>query len=275
MAGLLVDVYGLNELPPPLSSPSAPLTCLWLLHPRKRSRSYMNDFARRVIDAWHQTDLHVSRKRHLLAFAFDMPNHGSRQICSTGNLTWGEGNPAHGIDMAGLIESAAADVSLLMGLVGGYLGRAATLMTDRHRHCPLDTPTPLLGSPYFPPDLVSTLQSHDPKSIVFGATSAQPPPTPLPQAEQARLRNILDARVRGKKVLACSGGKDELVPYARSAPLKDAVRPGGWYEDGGFVLEDKVYADVKHEFSAGMVTDAVGFLVKLVAEGPRRVRATT
>ncbi|KAG5979442.1 hypothetical protein E4U55_005155 [Claviceps digitariae] len=323
MAGLLVDIYGLDELPPAIPSPSCtatpntPLTCLWLLHPRSRSRAFMRDIARRAVHAWHQTDQHLSRRRSLIALAFDMPNHGSRQICQTTNLSWDRGNLTHAIDMAGLIGTAAAEVSVLMGIVGGYLGRGpdvdahvclgwslgghaawwslfgeermdggvvmvgcadfVSLMSNRHKHCPLDTPKPFLGSYYFPPDLLTTVQSHDPKSILFGATST--PPSSVPSGEQARLRKILDARVRGKKVLVCSGGDDQLVPYALSAPLlallKDAAKPGGWYEDGEFVLEDKVYSGLGHALSAEMVTDAVGFLVKLVAKGPRRANART
>ncbi|KAG5996749.1 hypothetical protein E4U54_002515 [Claviceps lovelessii] len=320
MAGLLVDVYGLSELPPPVASPSCsssqiiPLTCLWLLHPRTRSRSSMQDIARRAVHAWHQTDLHASRRRGLIALAFDMPNHGSRQVCQASNLAWEQGNLSHAIDMAGLVRGAASDVSLLMGLVGGYLGRGAdvdahvclgwslgghaawwslfgeermdggvvvvgcadfvSLMTNRHKQCPLDTPTPFVGSHYFPPDLLSTVRSHDPKAILFGTTSVPPPSTAPSAAEQARLRDILDARVRGKKILACSGSDDHLVPYQRSAPLmallKHATAPGGWYQDGGVVLEDRVYEGVGHAFSADMVSHAVEFLVKVVAEGPRR-----
>lgn len=147
------------------------------------------------------------------------------------------------------------------------------LMTERHKESPLPTPSPFLGSVYFPSDLVTEIQKVDPKARLFGATAAPPPSPPLPASEQARLRDLLDAKVRGKKVLVCSGGDDKLVPYARSAPLlavlKDAVRPGGWYEDGGFVLEDRVYEGVGHKFSEDMVRDSVKFLVRIVSEGPR------
>ncbi|KAG6188086.1 hypothetical protein E4U27_007545 [Claviceps purpurea] len=311
MAGLLVDIYGLDQVP--LPSRPCPLTCLWLLHPRLRSRSSMQDIAERTLAAWHQTYQYGARRRSLIALAFDMPNHGSRKVCETSNLDWEEGNLSHARDMVNAVGGGAATMSLLMGLVGFYTGRTAeidahvclgwslgghtawwslfgeprldgavvvvgcadyiSLMTERHKESPLPTPSPFLGSVYFPSDLVTEIQKVDPKARLFGATAAPPPSPPLPASEQARLRDLLDAKVRGKKVLVCSGGDDKLVPYARSAPLlavlKDAVRPGGWYEDGGFVLEDRVYEGVGHKFSEDMVRDSVKFLVRIVSEGPR------
>lgn len=149
------------------------------------------------------------------------------------------------------------------------------LMGNRAKRSNLDTgDSPLLGSKFFPTDLLATCQSHDPKSILFGANGSPPPKLPLSSSEQARLRDIFDSRIRGKKLLACSGGDDKLVPYSRSKPLltvlKDAV--DGWYKDGQVVLDDRVYAGVGHKFSADMVRDAIGFLVDAVAEGPRRKR---
>ncbi|KAG6142619.1 hypothetical protein E4U38_005202 [Claviceps purpurea] len=311
MAGLLVDIYGLDQVPPP--SRPCPLTCLWLLHPRLRSRSSMQDIAERTLAAWHETYQDGARRRSLIALAFDMPNHGSHKVCETSNLDWEEGNLSHARDMVNAVGGGAATMSLLMGLVGFYTGRTAeidahvclgwslgghtawwslfgeprldgavvvvgcadyiSLMTERHKESPLPTPSPFLGSVYFPSDLVTEIQKVDPKARLFGATAAPPPSPPLPASEQDRLRDLLDAKVRGKKVLVCSGGDDKLVPYARSAPLlavlKDAVRPGGWYEDGGFVLEDRVYEGVGHKFSEDMVRDSVKFLVRIVSEGPR------
>lgn len=61
------------------------------------------------------------------------------------------------------------------------------------------------------------------------------------------------------------------MPYAASqaliAVLRDAAE--GWYEDGGLVLEDRVYDGVGHRFSKDMVEDAVRFLVDAVAEGAK------
>ncbi|GJN67898.1 hypothetical protein PLICBS_001940 [Purpureocillium lilacinum] len=286
MAGLLVDVYGLDELPADMS---APVTCLWLLHPRTRTRARMADIAKRAVHAWNSSQQRLQQQqsqqqdaasgpgngasntttaRGLIALAFDMPNHGSRLVSEAANAAWAGGNAQHAVDMAGVVRGGAADVSALMDLVG--------LLTDRATKANLDTgSSPLLGSKYLPPSLIESLWRHDPRGILFGnATSLTPTPVPSPplsQAEQERLRPLLDRHLRGKKLLLCSGGADELVPHARTAPLAgllaDAAR--GWYADGGLEVADRVYEGVGHHFSEGMVRDAVEFLVRVVGEGPR------
>lgn len=116
MAGLLVDVYGLDTLPP-----SVPVTALWLLHARTWERSRMYDIASRVIDAWNHSP--GASSRGLVALCFDMPNHGSRLVSEKGNDAWNKGNEQHAVDMAGLVKVARGDMSGLMDLVAGYLER--------------------------------------------------------------------------------------------------------------------------------------------------------
>ncbi|PON24283.1 hypothetical protein TGAM01_v206971 [Trichoderma gamsii] len=305
MAGLLVDVYGLQELP----ASAAPTTCLWLLHPRTRNRAAMNDIARRAVHSWNQK----GQARGLVALAFDMPNHGTRMVSAKANLAWdeGEGNENHGIDMFGLVKGGMRTMSGLMDQVGSYLGRKVdahvclgwslgghavwqawfgeeridaavaivgcpdlmNMMASRAELSKLDCGgTGFLGSKYFPADSVATARRFDPKGTLFGTDVI--PALPLSSAEQDRLRSILDSRVRGKKLLLCSGGADELVPYSKGEAfirlLKDAA--GGWYADGGVEVDDRVYEGVGHRFAADMVTDAVAFLMRAVAEGPRRKR---
>ncbi|TQS32905.1 hypothetical protein Golomagni_06766, partial [Golovinomyces magnicellulatus] len=116
MAGMLVDVYGLDSLPA-----SVPVTALWLLHPRTWDRSRMKDIASRTIGAW--TESKASKTRGLVALVFDMPNHGTRKVSKKGNHAWNKGNDQHAVDMAGMVKVAKADMSGLMDLVAGYLGR--------------------------------------------------------------------------------------------------------------------------------------------------------
>lgn len=145
------------------------------------------------------------------------------------------------------------------------------LLGDRAAQAKLDCGAAFVGSKYFPKDLTQTCNSHDPKALLFG-TSTIPSPS-LSATEQARLRTILDKRIRGKKLLLCSGGDDALVPYAKTKPfatlLKEAVGEHGWYRDGGVEMDDRVYEGVGHKFSADMVEDAVRFLVSAVERGPR------
>ncbi|KYK60605.1 hypothetical protein DCS_01742 [Drechmeria coniospora] len=316
MAGLLVDAYGLDELP---SDAVVPVTCLWLLHPRTRTRARMGDVARRVVHAWieQRGRRGQERKRGLVALAFDMPNHGSRLVSSLANQAWGGGNDRHAIDLAGMVLGARRDMSTLMDLVGGYLerpvdghvalgwslgGHAAWqgilgedrldaavvvvgcpdllgLMTSRAQGANLEVGTggTLLGSRFFPESLVRTLSRHDPRAILFGVGADRLSSPPLAATERARLRGVLDRCLRGKKVLLCSGGEDRLVPHAHSRPvvalLEDAVGADGWYADGGVELDDRVYEGVGHQFSADMVQDAVQFLVRVVAKGPRQLSA--
>ncbi|KAK7425201.1 hypothetical protein QQX98_000116 [Neonectria punicea] len=312
MAGLLVDVYGLDELPSG-STPSpapAPVTCLWLLHPRTRTRARMRDIAGRALAAWHARA--ASNTRGLVALAFDMPNHGSRLVSEQANLAWDDGNAAHALDMLGMVKGGCADMSGLMDLVAGYLGRPVDahvclgwslgghsaweawlgeeridaavavigcpdfmgLMKDRAASTELDYGASFLGSKYFPADLIAACLTHDPKAVLFGTAAVLT--VPLSASEQARLRPLLDARVRGKRLLLCSGGEDALVPYVNGKPvievLKEAAAEDGWYRDGKMVLEDRVYEGVGHRFSAGMVEDAVRFLVEAVEAGPRGKR---
>ncbi|KAH8911922.1 hypothetical protein BR93DRAFT_33559 [Coniochaeta sp. PMI_546] len=144
------------------------------------------------------------------------------------------------------------------------------LMRDRARLSKLatysaeDQGASFAGSRDFPPALVEACKKLDPKGILFG-TSAVPAPGATSEAEQRRLRAVLDERVKGKKFLVCSGGDDKLVPYRCSQPFidwfKDAART--WYADGDVYVEDKVYAGVGHAFSSEMVEDAVRFVVNV------------
>lgn len=145
-------------------------------------------------------------------------------------------------------------------------------MGDRAAEARLDAGASFLGSRYFPPDLIATCLAHDPKAILFGN---KPTPSTTPSSsEQSRLRSILESRVRGKRLLLCSGAEDALVPYANSKPLasllKEATGESGWCRDAGVVIDDRVYDGVGHRFSAAMVEDAVRFLVKSVEKGPRK-----
>ena len=154
MAGLLVDVYGLDELPADMS---APVTCLWLLHPRTRTRARMADIAKRAIHAWNSAQQRLQQQsqadasssgpgnsasntatpapssaRGLIALAFDMPNHGSRLVSEAANAAWAGGNAQHAVDMAGVVRGGAADVSAPMDLVGAYVGRGDGAAVDAH-----------------------------------------------------------------------------------------------------------------------------------------------
>ncbi|EQB54216.1 hypothetical protein CGLO_05978 [Colletotrichum gloeosporioides Cg-14] len=145
------------------------------------------------------------------------------------------------------------------------------LMSDRAQRSKLatfsaeDAGASFLGSRDFPPDLVAACLRHDPKGILFG-TGPVPTSAVAEAAEQQRLRGLLDARVRGKKFLVCSGGDDKLVPYSKAKPFVDFFEEATrtWYVDGGVVFENIVYEGVGHAFSEGMIEDSCRFLLDVV-----------
>ncbi|OBT87503.1 hypothetical protein VE02_03609 [Pseudogymnoascus sp. 03VT05] len=316
IAGIAVSILGLSSLPPNCTS----LTILYLLHPRLQHAATMLPIGTHILTSWatHQVSLpssHPAKSAGLLALTFDQRNHGARLVDPVGNDSWRDGNPKHALDMFGVYNGTAVDVSLLIDHVGSYIaenfvgvmpgiernlvlgvslgGHAAwqvlfaeprveagvvvigcpdyiRVMTDRARLSKRTTYTQdagssFLGSLDFPPSLLTAVQKWDPRGILFG-TREIPSRTPTQDSprEEARLKGILESRVKGKSVLVCSGGADKLVPYKASEPflgwLKEATGRGGWWE-GGMGVRDVVYEGAGHEFTEAMVGDAVGFVV--------------
>ncbi|CAK7230634.1 hypothetical protein SBRCBS47491_007651 [Sporothrix bragantina] len=341
MAGLLVDLYGLAELPADTESVSV----LWLHHPRLRSREDMADIGARCVHAVAENSQKRGTRHRLVAAAFDQRNHGSRLVSPRANKAWREGNTTHAQDMFGMIAGTVTDTHLLIDLVGGYHhhdghdsdgqtegdkksdsdagadadfasgllpGHVAVtqhlvlgvslgghsgwqllfgddrvtagvliigcpdytdLMVERARLSKLPTykastegGTPFLGSRDFPAALMASCRKRDPKAIVFGNDAAVWPSTP--EAEQA-LHETLKKHVAGKRFLVCSGGADKLVPYRNSEPFMDVFkRAATTWPDLALKVQDNVYEGIGHQFSPGMVADAVQFVVDTVADAP-------
>lgn len=217
-------------------------------------------------------------------------------VFGNGEHNTGNGSPrsvdqhlALGVSLGGhsVWQSMFAEPRITAGVAVIGCPDYAALITDRARKSKLqtfsaaDAGASFLGSPDFPPALVRAAIKYDPKGILFGynnngATSSFPPNNTPSEAEQSRLRPLLDARVRGKKFQVLSGGQDKLVPYAKSEPFLDFFKSAAatWYQGGGVSVEDNVYADAGHEFSAPMMKDAVRFIVDAVA-GVDKSQVTT
>jgi hypothetical protein len=113
MAGLLVDVYGLAELPPSATH----VSCLWLHHPRTRRREDMAGIAARCVGAWNSREAGEGGdggRRGLIALAYDQRNHGSRVVDEKANGSWREGNAMHAVDMFGVVQGMVADQRVLL-----------------------------------------------------------------------------------------------------------------------------------------------------------------
>lgn len=136
VAGILVTVFGLNELPSDSesdtntdgddSSSSTGVSILWLLHPRLQTQECMAPFAGHLIHEWnsHRKTLparNKNRRKGLIAISFDQRNHGTRLVVPLANEAWRSGNERHALDMYSCYAGTAADVSLLLDYIPGYL----------------------------------------------------------------------------------------------------------------------------------------------------------
>jgi hypothetical protein len=143
------------------------------------------------------------------------------------------------------------------------------LMTDRAKLSKLETVissncAEFLGSKDFPKALISSVQKWDPRGLLFGTSDINAIPS---DEEQARLRKILDSKIKGKRILVCSGGDDKLVPYHCAQPFMNFLKnaTSGWYKDGNIYVEDNVYPGVGHAYSEDMIKDTTRFVSDILA----------
>lgn len=127
IAGILVNFYGLDELP----SETADVACLWLLHARLQTQAAMEPFAAVIIQDWNKRirEGRTGSKRPvgLIGVSFDQRNHGSRQVNALANEAWRSGNPTHAQDMFSSYRGTVVDLSLLLDHVPSY-----TFPTNNH-----------------------------------------------------------------------------------------------------------------------------------------------
>ncbi|KAK4211655.1 hypothetical protein QBC37DRAFT_426577 [Rhypophila decipiens] len=259
MAGLLVDVYGLDELPPSSACPR--ISCLWLHHPRTRSKETMGDIAARCVGAWNSGE--KGPRRGLIALAFDQRNHGSRLVDSKGNLAWRQGNEMHAQDMYGVISGTVADQGVLLDAVGGYLFHDEQPQRGIDHHLALGVSlgghsvwqllfadprvragVAVIGCPDFMYMLsdrakkskLPTFSAQDNGSTFLGSKDFPPSLVNACRKQDPRgilfgtsevttetftkkQHDVLHEKLAGKKILVCSGGSDKLVPYSCSEPF--------------------------------------------------------
>ncbi|KAI9658247.1 MAG: hypothetical protein M1821_002380 [Bathelium mastoideum] len=119
IAGIVTDVFGLDELPGPLQE----VACLWLLHPRKQTKKMMEHVALACIHDWNkrlQDGRAGNSPKGLIAVAFDQRNHGTRNVDDTVNEAWRQGNPRHAQDMFSVFQGTAIDTSTLLEYISAY-----------------------------------------------------------------------------------------------------------------------------------------------------------
>lgn len=151
----------------------------------------------------------------------------------------------------------------------------ARLMSDRARLSKLATYTQskppgrtFLGSSDFPQGLVEAVRRYDPAGLFWSRLrsprSGQEHLQEVTQEDKVGLVPLMARTLGNKRILNMSGGADKMVPYRMGEPflewLKKAIGKGGWYENGGVVLEDMVFEGVGHEVPAAMVTELLRFV---------------
>ena len=151
-----------------------------------------------------------------------------------------------------------------------------TLMTNRarlsKRKAWLESSPPgatFLGSEDFPPGLIEAVERYDPAGLLLGEVSERSNESyerEPSEKQKIRLMPIMKSSLQGKRILNLSGGADKLVPYKCGEPfltwLKNAIAPGGWFEDGGLEMEDIIFDGVGHEMSPEMLREALRFIVE-------------
>ncbi|EFQ90275.1 hypothetical protein PTT_13138 [Pyrenophora teres f. teres 0-1] len=299
IAGILVDIHGLDQLPPSVSS----VACLWLLNPRLQTKETMAPIARRVISSWNkriQEGRAGKNPKGLIAAAFDQRNHGSRKVDDMHNQAWREGNERHAQDMFGCYHGTANDTSQLINHVESYiftthgspkitqhfalgisLGGHATwhyytrLMTDRARLSKRKTYTDstppgcaFLGSPDFPLALQDAIAQYDPAGLLLpGMFNPVGEDTPPDQAKLDRMKLLMRERLQGKRILNLSGKIDKLVPYAAGEPFLNIFKRV-LAEDASLDIgfDDVLFDGVGHAFPKPMADRAAEWLCDILAK---------
>lgn len=124
IAGLLCNIYGLDELSPSISS----LACLWLLHPRLQTQECMAPIAASILG-----DYNARRRKRgengkgLIAVSLDQRNHGSRKVDARANESWRGGNERHAQDMFSIYSELQYPFPRLSSLLPDLKSQASTM----------------------------------------------------------------------------------------------------------------------------------------------------
>ena len=216
---------------------------------------------------------------HLPAYAFPTSSH-----TVVDNIVLGISLGGHSAWQCILHESRISSAIVVVGCPD-YM----SLMTDRAKLSKRPSWTnsnppgaTFLGSKDFPKGLIAAVKKYDPAGLLLRESSSlsneryEQEPS---EQEKDRLIPLLRGTLQGKRILLLSGGADRLVPYKCGEPfikwLKRAIAPGGWFEDGKMVLEDIVFDGIGHQFSPGMVEEAVRFITQSQTSRSAKVGATS
>ncbi|SPO21937.1 uncharacterized protein UTRI_01924_B [Ustilago trichophora] len=246
IAGLPVNVFGLDELTPApsrASAPPPPPVCVVIhMHGRGGSADNEEKIARQLYDriARDKEDYQVQQNEGMVATSsiqrdhlivtFDARNHGDRTTNPEGQRAWKQGNTRHAMDLYGMIVGDARDASFLVDFLSAYLFPhdertvAEWVITGKSLgghstwHVLANDPRIKIGVPFIGmPDYSRLLASRTRTSFVANA----PPYVPaslkalVDKIDPARTAyDSFDARRNpfwGKKICVLSGANDKLV----------------------------------------------------------------
>ncbi|TQS36829.1 hypothetical protein Golomagni_02714 [Golovinomyces magnicellulatus] len=308
IAGINTVVYGLDAVP----KTSRTVSCLWLLHPRLQTKEAMARVASSCISNWNSQSLSVETGLIAVSFdqrnhgsrqddpsanlswrkgnerhAIDMFSiyHGtavdtSLLIDHLGSYIFQEPDSPNidhhlvlGVSLGGhsAWQVLLNDARVYSGVVIIGCPDYTSLMSDRAQRSGRESAGPnFLGSPDFPKSLMEVVQKRDPRGIFFGFQEVT---LDQSDADRKKFRDILDSKLRNKRILLCSGKNDNLVPYrcaeAFLAFLKNASTE--WYSDGNLHIQDKIYPGIGHTFSDDMLRDTVQFVTDTLNKADRDI----
>jgi len=270
IAGLHCTIHGLTNLSP---SQSSPITIISLLHPRLEAQSYMFPIAAHVL-----SQLPAGTA---LTLSLDHRNHGTRLADAAQNNAWRQGNPTHAVDMFGTYQGTASDLSQVLDYLPSYLfprgerriGRCVVVGVSLGGHSAwlsllhdarVEAAAVVIGCP----DYCALMQDRGVKSRIPDFAVGRCPSFPSSLLEVVQRwdpaaigKGEMARRLKGKKVLALSGGSDKLVPYKFSEEVLECLKV-----TEGVEIRDVVYEGVGHECTAAMVEE-LGRWVRTVVVG--------
>ncbi|KAF3920291.1 hypothetical protein AA313_de0209212 [Arthrobotrys entomopaga] len=289
IAGIEVTIYGATEI----SESATSVTCLFLLHPRLETLSYVEPIALRCLQAHHTNP---SSEKGLIVASFDQRNHGARLVSSKANDSWRNGNELHAVDMFGIYQGTSLDASLLMDHIPSYvfpdgnktvdewmcagvsLGGHATWLSLVNEPR-VTAGVIVIGCPDYQSVMThrawkSKLKSYEgggflgsvdyPKTLDATVRKTDPAGIIMRNKDSTERVKLIQERLGGKKLLALSGGADKLVPYDCSKPFLELLKTEG---QGIVDVTDIVYEGVGHNCTEEMVKELVAFVSDFVAAG--------
>lgn len=289
VAGLPVNVFGLEELtmsPSRASAPPPPDVCVVIhLHGRGGSADNEEKIARQLYDRIDrdkqshgvQSANGMHRQRDHLIVTFDARNHGHRMTNPEGQKAWKQGNDRHAMDLYGMIVGDARDASFLVDFLAAYLfpqndryvaewvvtGKSLGGHSTWHvlaNDSRIRIGVPMIGMP----DFSKLLHSRTRTSFVTNG----PPYVPaslkvlIEQIDPARTRyDSWDPQVNpfwGKKICVLSGAQDKLVLWDWNEDFLNALVVGEPTGARGEMNGLKIHRrdGVGHEVTADMVEEA-------------------